>query len=271
MPGGDGFTTTALPTASAGATFWIEQIDRPVERRNRGDDAVGNAHRETEAPGAGRRHIERQHLAHEVRQLRGAGADEGAGALGLEGRGAPRLADDADERANEFGLDLVHGVGRRQQPFDAFRRRRVLVRQIRLVGVLHRGIDDAGIGFDHVRGDALVDRRHQRRKGRAGGDARRAADPGQKTRDIVHGNKTSSSIFGTPVGVLCFFANPMASRSVAAFRRLGKPTDDRYKFTGHAVSIGSIDQLENSDVEGDLRERTPPRTCHRRCSPSPTR
>ena len=30
VPGGDGFTTTALPTASAGATFWISRLAGPL-------------------------------------------------------------------------------------------------------------------------------------------------------------------------------------------------------------------------------------------------
>jgi hypothetical protein len=30
VPGGEGFTTTALPTASAGATFWIRRLAGPL-------------------------------------------------------------------------------------------------------------------------------------------------------------------------------------------------------------------------------------------------
>ena len=70
VPGGDGLTTTALPTASAGATFWISRLAGAVERRDRGDHAVGHARGEAEAAGAGGGHVERQHLAREVRHLR---------------------------------------------------------------------------------------------------------------------------------------------------------------------------------------------------------
>ena len=75
--------------------FLNEQIGRPVERRHRGDHAVRHARGEAETAGARRGHVERQHLAHEMRHLRGAGAQEHADALGLECRGAPRLADEA--------------------------------------------------------------------------------------------------------------------------------------------------------------------------------
>ena len=108
--------------------------------------------------------VEREHFAHEMRHLRGAGAHEGAYALGFECRGASRLADEADERADDLAFDLVDGVGRRDEPLDPLGGGGVLMLEERRVRVLDGGIDDLGVGFDHVRGDGLVGRDNERRE-----------------------------------------------------------------------------------------------------------
>jgi hypothetical protein len=95
--------------------------------------------------------------------------------LGLEGRGALGLADDADERADQLGFDLVGGVRRGRQPFHALGYGLVLVLHIGRMGVLDRGVDDGGIGLHEMGRQGLVDGRHQRREGRAG--ATSAAPP----------------------------------------------------------------------------------------------
>ena len=169
-----------------------QQIGGPVERRDGGDHAIGNAGGEAEAAGARRGYVERQYLAVEMRHLRDAGAQEDADPLGLEGRGAPRLADEADERADDLALDPVDGVGRRQQPLDALGGGRILMLEEGFVRVPDRGIDHPGVGFDHVRGDGLVDRANERRGRGVGRNG--PADPRHQLR---FGHRASSSIFCT--------------------------------------------------------------------------
>ena len=74
--------------------------------------------------------------------MRGAGADEGPRAFGFEGRRAPRLADDTDERAHQIGFDLVHRICSRHEPLDTFRRGRFQIRHISLMRVFDGRIDD---------------------------------------------------------------------------------------------------------------------------------
>ncbi len=50
----------------------------------------------------------------------------------------------------------------------------------RLVRVPHGGIDHLGVGLDHLRGDALVDRADQRRE--VGLEFHRSADPRHQLR-----------------------------------------------------------------------------------------
>jgi hypothetical protein len=145
-----------------GGDLLNEQIGGSVEGRHRGDHAVRNARREAEATGAGCGHIERQHFAEEMRELRGASADECTDPLRLECGGAPRLADEANERAHQLAFDLVDGVGRGKQPFHPLGNGRVAMLEECRMRVLDRGIDDLGIGLNDLRRDALVDRAHKR-------------------------------------------------------------------------------------------------------------
>ncbi len=142
--------------------FLNEEIGGPVERGNRGHHAVGHARGEAEAAGARGGHVERQHFAHEVGHLRGAGAHECAYAFGLEGRGPTRLADEANERADQLAFDLVDGLGCGQQPLDPLGGGGVLMLEECRMGVLDRGIDDLGVGLDDLRGHGLVDGAHER-------------------------------------------------------------------------------------------------------------
>ena len=160
--------------------FLNEEIGGPVERGDRGHHAVGHARREAEAAGACRGHVERQHFAHEVGYLRGAGAHECAYAFGLEGRGPARLADEANKRADQFAFDLVDDVGRGQQPLDPLGGGGVLMLEECRMGVLDRGVDDLGVGLDDLRGHGLVDRTHERRE--AGFELHRPADPRHQLR-----------------------------------------------------------------------------------------
>ena len=160
--------------------FLNEQIGRPVERRHRGHHAVRHARGEAETAGARRGHVERQHLAHEVRHLRGARAQEHAYALRLECRGAPRLADEEDERAHDLAFDPVDRVGCGEEPLDPLGGGRVLMLEKRRMRVLDRGIDHLGVGFDHVRGDAVVGGTHERRQ--PGVELGRPSDPGHQLR-----------------------------------------------------------------------------------------
>jgi hypothetical protein len=96
-----------------------EQVGGPVERRDCRDHSVRHARREAEAAGTRRGHVEGQYFTGQMRHLRGAGAQEDANALCLERRGAPRLADETDQRAHQLGFDPVDGVCCGQQPFDA--------------------------------------------------------------------------------------------------------------------------------------------------------
>ena len=145
-----------------GGDLLNEQIGRSVEWRHRGDHAVRNARREAEATGAGCGHIERQHFAEEMRELRGASADECTDPLRLECGGAPWLADEANERAHQLAFDLVDGVRRRKQPFHALGNGRVAMLEECCMRVHDRGIDDLGIGLDDLRRDAIVHRAHKR-------------------------------------------------------------------------------------------------------------
>ena len=72
-----------------------------------------------------------------MRDLRGASADEGAHALGLEGGGALGLPMKR-MRAHELAFDLVNGLGGGQEPFDALGRGRVLMLEERRVRMLDR-------------------------------------------------------------------------------------------------------------------------------------
>src|SRR5262245_4558710 len=157
-----------------------QEISGPVERRDRTDDAIRDARGEAEAARSCRGGIERQHLAHEMRHLRGAGADEGAHTLGLEGGGTLWLADEADERAHELAFDLVDGVGRGQEPFDALGRGRVLMLEERRMRVLDGGLHHLGVGFDDMRGHRIVDRTDQRRE--SGLELNGPADPRHQLR-----------------------------------------------------------------------------------------
>src|SRR5262249_23246059 len=88
---------------------------------------------------------------------------ECAHAFGFEGRGAPWLADQANERTDKLPFDLVDGVSSGEEPLDALGRGRVTMREKCRVRVLDGGIHDFGIGLGDLRRDSLVDRAYQRR------------------------------------------------------------------------------------------------------------
>src|SRR5262249_24494390 len=140
----------------------------------------GAGGREPEGAGARRRHGGRPHFARKMGHLPGAGGDEWPPALGLECRGPARLADEANERADQLAFDPVDGVGRRQQPLDPLAGGCILMLEECRMGVLDRSIDDFGVGLDDLRGHGFVDGAHERRE--AGFEFHRPADPRHQLR-----------------------------------------------------------------------------------------
>ena len=186
-----------------------EEIGGPVERGDRGHHAIGHACRVTEAAGACRRDVERQHFARKMGHLRGACADECAHALGLEGCGPARLADEANERADQLAFDLVDGVGRRQQPLDPLAGGRILMIEECRMGVLDRGIDHLGVGLDDLRGHGVVDGAYERRQ--AGFEYHRPADPRHQLR---YGHRFFLALLGFETFYTCWPSLIGMSRSV---------------------------------------------------------